>query len=321
MKRSASELALEEFISNWKTTVSMTTSSSDATKLLASFPDTITFDPTTPFTASPLLSNHFHFKDDHRHQDEEQEVMNDFSSKDGDVLFSQNLPPKSKQSILDSQSSICVSAGNNPKSRENEVRGATSASSDHDQSDDEEEDAETDPAGLSEQSLDPSYLKHLRRMLSNRESARRSRKRKQEHLTDLELQAERMRGENDSLYKQLANAHQQFRGANTNNRVLMSDVEALRAQVKLAEDTLAGGSSLICSSLNQLRVQSHLISPQPVPMVTHNLRRAANVSPTVTVHGDDSFYGGFTASGNSAPGLENVDISYGNLNDGIGGAW
>lgn len=40
-----------------------------------------------------------------------------------------------------------------------------------------------------------------------------------------------MSGENDSLYKQLTNAHQQLRNADTNNRVLKSDVEALRAKV------------------------------------------------------------------------------------------
>lgn len=43
--------------------------------------------------------------------------------------------------------------------------------------------------------------------------------------------AEQLKGENDSLYKQLTNAHQQFRDAGTNNRVLKSDVEALRAKV------------------------------------------------------------------------------------------
>ncbi|XWS17941.1 hypothetical protein CRYUN_Cryun33cG0110900 [Craigia yunnanensis] len=307
MKRSASELALEEFIRNWKTmnmTTSFSTSASDA-----AYNDIIVHPPTPTtysFTTTAHLSNSFDFKDDHHHQDQDQdqEVLNDFSSNDKDVILPQNLTPK-RSILVDSQSSICVSAGNNPKSRENVVRGATSASSEHNQSDDdeeeeeEEEDAETD-AGQSEQSLDPSNLKRLRRMLSNRESARRSRKRKQEHLTDLELQAERMRGENDSLYRQLTNTHQQFRDADTNNRVLKSNVEALRAKVKLAEDMLARGS-LTCS-LNQL-LQTHLTSPQPM----------ANVSPTITVHGDDSSYVGFTVSENSPLGLANVDISNGNL--------
>jgi hypothetical protein len=40
-----------------------------------------------------------------------------------------------------------------------------------------------------------------------------------------------LRLENASLFKQLTDASQQFRDANTNNRVLKSDVEALRAKV------------------------------------------------------------------------------------------
>ncbi|EOY29151.1 Basic leucine zipper 9, putative isoform 2 [Theobroma cacao] len=281
MKQSASELALEEFIRK-------TMTFSDAKP----FPD---FDPDT-WVAH--LSNSFDVFKDH--------------------LLHQNLTPNqsSVTATLDSQSSICENlssgsplSGNNPKIRENEVRGATSGSS-HEQSDDEE-DIETDP-GQCEQSLDPTHLKRLRRKLSNRESARRSRKRKQEHLADLELQAEQLRGENDSLYKQLTNAHQQFRDADTNNRVLKSDVEALRAKVKLEEDRLAR-RTLTCN-LNLL--QSHLTSPQPI--ATHNLRMVANVSPTITVHGEDSSYAGLTVSGNSALGLGNVDISNGNLNSGIG---
>lgn len=45
-------------------------------------------------------------------------------------------------------------------------------------------------------------------------------------------QVEQLRGENETLCKQLADAGHQFRDADTNNRVLKSDVEALRAKVK-----------------------------------------------------------------------------------------
>ena len=41
----------------------------------------------------------------------------------------------------------------------------------------------------------------------------------------------RLRLENANLFKQLTDASQQFREADTNNRVLKSDVEALRAKV------------------------------------------------------------------------------------------
>lgn len=44
-------------------------------------------------------------------------------------------------------------------------------------------------------------------------------------------QVEQLRGENSSLFKNLTDATQQFKDASTNNRVLKSDVEALRAKV------------------------------------------------------------------------------------------
>lgn len=44
-------------------------------------------------------------------------------------------------------------------------------------------------------------------------------------------QVDRLRGENASLYKQFINTTQHYKEADTNNRVLKSDVEALRAKV------------------------------------------------------------------------------------------
>lgn len=76
-------------------------------------------------------------------------------------------------------------------------------------------------------------------MLSNRESARRSRRRKQAHLGDLEMQVAQMRVENASLFKQLTEITQKLNNALVDNRVLKSDVEALRAKVKMAEDMVA----------------------------------------------------------------------------------
>ncbi|KAK8286608.1 hypothetical protein V6Z12_D07G000700 [Gossypium hirsutum] len=296
MKRSASELALEFMRKTMSTSTFSLSFFSDAAKALP-LPDITIVDPT--------YSNSFHSKDHHHHYQACPCIFQDhYLSFQGTLKLhsakGDNLTPK--RSTLDPQSSIC---GNNPKakSRENEVRGATSASSPDHQSDNEETDV-----AQSEQSLDPSHLKRLRRMLSNRESARRSRKRKQEHLTDLEFLAEQLRGENHSLYRQLTNAHQQFRDADTSNRVLKSDVEALRAKVKLAEDVLARGS-LPCG-LNQL-VQTQLTSPQTIASHNHSLGRVANVSPTITIHGDVSSNSGLTISGD----ISNVNA---NLNNGTG---
>ncbi|CAK9141716.1 unnamed protein product [Ilex paraguariensis] len=151
--------------------------------------------------------------------------------------------------------------------------GATSGSS-GEQSDD---DIETE-AGPCEQSTAAIDVKRIKRMVSNRESARRSRRRKQAHLADLEQQVDQLRGENSSLFKQLTDATQQCKDANMNNRVLKSDVEALRAKVKLAEDMVARGS--LTPSLTHL-LQNHLNTQQSFR--NQSTSRVGNVSPTITI--------------------------------------
>ncbi|XP_057958804.1 basic leucine zipper 9-like isoform X2 [Malania oleifera] len=236
-----------------------------------------------------------HTKDDKSLLD----LLDDFSSCDEVTetqCWSENLDPKqsSISPAINSKSSICA-------------RGATSASS-HEQSDDGGAEIE---AGPCEQSTDPADYKRLKRMVSNRESARRSRRRKQQHLQGLESEADQLLGENESLFKQLINVTRQFRDAYTNNRVLKSDVDALRAKVKLAEDMVARGS-LTCG-LNQLLKDNLTTSLQMLD--TSSLCRLENVSQTDTVPGDDASYVGMTISGqNSTPGIKNTDVC---VNNGI----
>ncbi|KAL5850034.1 hypothetical protein ACOSQ3_008087 [Xanthoceras sorbifolium] len=262
-------------------------------------------------------------------------MMNGFSSNYDEgltdsLVLSQNPDAKRPKiaaaattTTIDSQSSICAGSptwGNcKPKSKRSGARRGTSGSS-PDQSDDDYDDDVDIEVGLCDQSSDPIDLKRIRRMVSNRESARRSRKRKQAHMAELESLVERLNGENTSLHKQFTAATQQYRNADTHYRVLKSDVEALRAKVKLAEDVVARGS-LTCG-LNQL-LQNHLTTPQPINTHNnnnHHVRQLANVSPTVTVHGDhhaaaNSYSVISTVSGqNSSLGLGNSDINNANSN-------
>ncbi|KAF8097103.1 hypothetical protein N665_0294s0009 [Sinapis alba] len=267
MKRSASELDLQEFL----------------TKLLSrqeSILDTNPLDPSF-------------------------DLMNrDYTCELRDSLLkSESLTPAGL--FLDAQSSICenlsadspVSANKPEAKRAVPSQGTVSVYTD-DHSD--EDDAETE-AGQSELTNDPNDVKRIRRMYSNRISARRSRQRKQEQLADLESQVDSLKGVNSTLYKQLIDATQQFRSAGTNNRVLKSDVETLRVKVKLAEDLIARGS--FTSSLNQL-LQTHL---SPPPHSINSLHYTGNTSPAMTVHSDQSLFPGISLSGqNSSPGLGNV---------------
>ncbi|URE17582.1 Opaque-2 heterodimerizing protein [Musa troglodytarum] len=101
-------------------------------------------------------------------------------------------------------------------------------------SDDDELEEEADTT----KNADAVHMKRVKRMLSNRESARRSRRRKQEHLNELEAQVSQLRVENSSLLKRLTNMNQKYNEAAADNRLLKADVETLRARVKMAEDTL-----------------------------------------------------------------------------------
>lgn len=113
------------------------------------------------------------------------------------------------------------------------VKPTTSVSS-RELSEDDENEAETE---LTE-NMRPTDAKRVRRMLSNRESARRSRSRKQAHLTELETQVAQLRVENSSLLKSLTDISQKYNESAVDNRVLKADVETLRAKVKMAEETV-----------------------------------------------------------------------------------
>ncbi|KAG2301271.1 hypothetical protein Bca4012_059468 [Brassica carinata] len=218
------------------------------------------------------------------------------------ILKSESLIPAGV--FLDAQSSICENlsadspvSANKPEAKRAAQGTVSVYSNDHS----DEDDAETE-AGQSEMTNDPNDVKRIRRMYSNRISARRSRQRKQEQLADLESQVDSLKGVNSTLYKQLIDATQQFRSAGTNNRVLKSDVETLRVKVKLAEDLIARGS--FTSSLNQL-LQTHLSPPQHSINSLHYTGN--NTSPAITIHSDQSLFPGITLSGqNSSPGLGNV---------------
>ena len=79
-------------------------------------------------------------------------------------------------------------------------------------------------------------------MLSNRESARRSRRRKQAHLTELEQQLNTLRQQNEGLVVKLHEIGQQFQLAAKENTDLKADLERLRAQLRESGNGVDDGS-------------------------------------------------------------------------------
>ncbi|PON95010.1 Basic-leucine zipper transcription factor [Trema orientale] len=112
-------------------------------------------------------------------------------------------------------------------------RQTTSGSSKED-SDDDDLDGDMENTD----NMDPSDAKRARRMLSNRESARRSRRRKQAQMSELETQVGQLRVEHSTLLKRLSDMNHKYDNAAVDNRILKADIETLRAKVKMAEETV-----------------------------------------------------------------------------------
>ncbi|KNA22999.1 hypothetical protein SOVF_028880 isoform B [Spinacia oleracea] len=280
MKRSPSELALHALVNNNPTVVDHPHHS-----LFYDHDHTAGFvDPT-----AAVVSDHHHLDTFGFKNNNNQDIINNFTVGGGfdqqALAWYQDLAPQQPclSATIDSQSSICAGSPTSilikPKAGDNQGSGS---------SEDDEEETE---AGQCEQSGDDGVdVKRIRRMVSNRESARRSRRRKQAHLLDLEVQVEQLGVENTTLFKQLNAAAQQLREATTNNRVLKSDVEALRAKVKLAEDRVTRGTR------NQLLQTSTL--PQIAASV-QSLSGLTNMTPTIMVQGQEASFEGVFSWQNS----------------------
>ena len=113
------------------------------------------------------------------------------------------------------------------------ARQTTSISS-RDDSDDDDLDGDTETADNG----DPTDVKRARRMLSNRESARRSRRRKQEQMNEFDTQVNQLRTEHSTLLGRLTDMNQKYDAAAVDNRILRADIETLRTKVKMAEETV-----------------------------------------------------------------------------------
>ncbi|KFK34704.1 hypothetical protein AALP_AA5G180800 [Arabis alpina] len=113
------------------------------------------------------------------------------------------------------------------------VRQTTSLSS-RDDSDDDDLDGDTETADNG----DPTDKKRARRMLSNRESARRSRRRKQEQMNEFDTQVGQLRVEHSTLLSRLSDMNHKYDAAAVDNRILRADIETLRTKVKMAEETV-----------------------------------------------------------------------------------
>ena len=82
------------------------------------------------------------------------------------------------------------------------------------------------------QVLTKEELRRVRRMISNRESARRSRRRKLEHVQCLDGQISALQAENQALIARLQAMEQRCRDAMLENTTLKDDVENFKMQIR-----------------------------------------------------------------------------------------
>ena len=91
-------------------------------------------------------------------------------------------------------------------------------------------------------------------MLSNRESARRSRRRKQAHLGDLQLKVNQLQEENQDLLKKLHVLHGNFNAMMERNRVIKDSMAYLREQIlsgkPLSREALVAATAAVASGFH-----------------------------------------------------------------------
>ncbi|KAM1032101.1 hypothetical protein ACFX13_036590 [Malus domestica] len=137
------------------------------------------------------------------------------------------------------------------------------------------------------ENMDPSGVKRARRMLSNRESARRSRRRKQAQMSELETQVGQLRVEHSGLLKRLTDVNQKYDNAAVDNRILRADIETLRAKVKMAEESVKR-----VTGINPLLLAMSNVANAGMPPVSNPMNASTNAAVPMQPNSNQLFHPG-----------------------------
>uniref|UniRef100_A0A6M2F5K2 BZIP domain-containing protein n=1 Tax=Populus davidiana TaxID=266767 RepID=A0A6M2F5K2_9ROSI len=219
---------------------------------------------------------------------------------DGESLGIPALPTTQRKS--DGESLGIPALPITQRKQEVQARQTTSGSSREDSDDD---DLEGD-TGTNE-NMDPADVKRVRRMQSNRESARRSRRRKQAQLNELETQVGQLRDERTSLLSRFTDVNQKCDDAAVDNRILKADIETLRAKVKMAEEQVKR-----VTGLNPVLLARSSIPSPGMPFAGGQVDASTNVAVPMQTNPHQFFHQPVQGITPAPPHLQRLNNSFPN---------
>ncbi|KAL5983552.1 hypothetical protein ACLOJK_017639 [Asimina triloba] len=116
-----------------------------------------------------------------------------------------------------------------------------------------------------------------RRMISNRESARRSRMRKQQHLDDLLTQVSQLKAENSQIVTRVEFATQQFVQLDSENTILRTQVMELTDRLQSLNSVLHIMEEVSGLSMDIPEIPDPLLRPWQLPCPSLPIMAAADM--------------------------------------------
>ncbi|KAL9271931.1 bZIP transcription factor 53-like protein [Drosera capensis] len=116
-----------------------------------------------------------------------------------------------------------------------------------------------------------------KRMISNRESARRSRMRKQQHLDELIKEAAKLQAENAEIKKRTASATQMYMGVESENNVLRAQVTELTDRLRSLNSVLEIVEEVSGLAMDIPEIPESLLEPWQLPCPVQPIIASSNV--------------------------------------------
>ncbi|XP_042416908.1 bZIP transcription factor 53-like [Zingiber officinale] len=108
-----------------------------------------------------------------------------------------------------------------------------------------------------------------KRMLSNRESARRSRMRKQQHLKELMSEEEEIKSQNAQISMQIPAVTQQYMELESDNAVLRVQIHELTQRLQSINSMLRNVAEVSGMTMDTPEMPDPLLKPWQIPCLTH----------------------------------------------------